>query len=308
MYVLAKSAWSFAMVLIPALIAMPVAADPMKVADAALPQWTTKTAYQPQTSNIAPSTSRPTPLTPGASGELLLGATPDDGDAVGAAELAAYLSRALGRQVTFARANNWLTYSKDMTGGRYDLVLDSAHLTGWRAERLQHAPLVRAADAAVFVLAVHANDTDTRDLAGLRGRTLCAQAEPNLGTLAVMAQFNNPARQPHIVSTADADESYRGLASGKCAGAILPARVAAAHKEVGAVLYRTRSFPGIALSAGPRINAMLQTKIVAALTSADGARATERLRQSLGISAWVPARSDDYAGLGLLLKDSLYYR
>lgn len=299
MYAVGKSVLALALI-VAVLPTAPAAAD------AALPQWTTKATYQPRTAP-ALAVAVPTPAT-AASGELILGATPDEGDAVGAAELAAYLSRALGRRVSFAPANNWLTYSKDMTNGRYDLVLDSAHLTGWRAERLQHAPLVRAADAAVYVLAVHANDKGTHDLAGLRGRTVCAQVEPNLGTLAVMTQFTNPARQPHVVSTADADESYRGLTTGKCAAAILPARVAAAHKEVGAVLYRTRSFPGIALTAGPRVNTMLQTKIVTALTSTEGAHATQRLRQSLGISAWMPARGEEYAGLGVLLKDSLYYR
>lgn len=287
-----------------ALFTTPVAADVIRAADAALPQWTTKATYKPP---LAPAIPVPAQATP-ASGDLVLGATPDEGDATGAAELATYLSRTLGRRVIFSPANNWLAYSKDMTNGRYDLVVDGAHLTGWRAERLQYAPLVRAADAAVFVLALHANDSATRDLTGLRGRPVCAQAEPNLGTLAVMAQFTNPARQPHIVPTADANESYRGLATGKCIGAILPARVAQAHKEIGTVLYRTRSFPGTALSAGPRVNAMLQTKIVAALTSAEGAQATQRLRQSLGVSAWTHARGEDYAGLGALLKDSLYYR
>lgn len=304
MFAVRHPALSLSAAFVAALVTTPVVADLIATADAALPQWTTKTAYQPQPT---PAIAIPAQAARVASGDLVLGATPDEGDAAGAAELAAYLSAALGRRVIYAPANNWLTYSKDMTQGRYDLVLDGAHLTGWRAERLQHTPLVRAADAAVFVLAVHANDK-TRDLAGLRGRPVCAQAEPNLGTLAVMTQFPNPARQPHIVSTADADESYRGLMAGKCAAAILPAHVAQMHKDLGAVLYRTRSFPGTALSAGPRVNPMLQTKITAALASADGAQATQRLRQSLGVSAWTPARGEEYAGLGGLLKDSLYYR
>lgn len=305
MYTIGKRAFPLSAMLLAAIVSTPIAADLIATADAALPQWTTKTAYQPRPT---PATVVPAQAARVASGDLVLGATPDEGDAAGAEELAAYLSTALGRRVVYAPANNWLTYSKDMTQGRYDLVLDGAHLTGWRADRLKHTPLVRAEDAAVFVLVVHANDSATRDLAGLRGRPVCAQAEPNLGTLAVMAQFTNPVRQPHIASTTDANESYRGLVAGKCAAAILPAHVAQARKDLGAVLYRTRAFPGTALSAGPRVNAMLQTKIVAALASTDGAHATQRLRQSLGVSAWMPARGEEYAGLGALLKDSLYYR
>lgn len=305
MYAVAKSLLFLPVTFVTALIlSTPVAADFIATADAALPQWNTKTTYQPGSPLPSPVTA-PAVV---ASGDLVLGATPDEGEAVGAGDLAAYLTRALGRRVVFAATSNWLTYSKDMTQGRYDLVLDSAHLTAWRAERMQHSPLVKSADAAAFVLVTHAKDVATRDLAALRGRAICAPPAPNLGTLAVMAQFDNPVRQPHIVPSADWEAAHQGLITGKCVAAILPAPKLAAYKHVGAVLYRTRNFPGAALSAGPRVNGVLQAKIVAALTSPEGAQATKHLREFLGASAWLPARSEDYAGLSVLLKDSLYYR
>lgn len=308
MYAVARSFLSASVTLITALfLSTPVAADFIATADAALPQWTTKATYQPKPAIPAP-TANPAHEVAAASSDLTLGATPDEGDVAGAGELAAYLSRALGRRVVYAPTNNWLTYSKDMTQGRYDLVLDSAHLTAWRTERLQHAPLVKSADSSAFVLVAHANDTVTRDLAALRGRAICAPPAPNLGALAIMAQFPNPARQPHIVPVADWDAAHQGLVTGKCTAAILPARTVQSYRDVGAVLYRTRNFPGVALSAGPRVNGVLQAKIVAALTSDEGAQATKRVREFIGASAWMPTHNEDYVGLSAMLKDSLYYR
>ena len=222
------------------------------------------------------------------------------------------LSKVIGRKVTYQYSDNWLSYSKDMTDGSYDIVFDGPAFNGWRIEKLSHTPVVRLPEDFVFVVITKADNDRIKQVKDLAGRMICAHAPPNLGTLTMLSQFDNPARQPVIIETKGWDNSYKAMLDGKCAATVVPIKNLtkndAGVKKLTKTLYQHRAMPNQAISVGPRIAPELHTKIAQALLSEEGKQATAKLRTAYAGKDFVPTTRDEYAGLGDLLKSSLYYR
>lgn len=274
----------------------------------------TKVAYSP--AERAATASKPVDsaarLAP-SSGEFVFSAPPGGSYADEIAvyqPVADYLSRVTGQRFRYRYSDNWLTYSRDMTSGVYDLVFDGPAFNGWLMSRLQHTPLVKLPEESVFVIVTRRDNRQITELKHLGGRTVCAHAPPNLGTLTLLSQFDNPSRQPSILETKGWDSAYEALAAGKCAGTVLPLQSLAKNdkdKNLMRVLYKHRALPNLALSAGPRLNDAMREKIKQALLSDEGRAVTAKLRALHAGKEFVAANADEYAGLGHLLKDSLYY-
>jgi len=73
------------------------------------------------------------------------------------------------------------------------------------------------------------------------------------------------------------------------------------------ILYQHVALPNQAFSASPNIPADVQVKIAQALLSEEGKRAASKLLETYAAKQFVTATPEEYAGLGVLLKDSLYY-
>ena len=224
----------------------------------------------------------------------------------------AYLSQATGQRFVFKPSGNWLAYGKEMTEGRYDLVFDGPHFNGWREARLQHRPLVKLPEDFVFVVAARADDASIKDVKSLAGRAVCAHAPPNLGTLTMMSKFDNPSRQPFIVQVEGWKASYEGVLSKECVATVLPLKNLnkfdnGANKKTR-ILYQHVALPNQAFSAAPSIPADVQVKIAKALLSEEGKRVAAKLLETYAAKQFVTASPEEYAGLGILLKDSLYYQ
>lgn len=226
--------------------------------------------------------------------------------------LVEFLSKTLGRKVVFQYADNWLSYSKEMTAGRYDMVFDGPAFNGWRIDKLGHTPLVKLPEDFVFVVVVKADNNRIKQIKDLAGQKVCAHAPPNLGTLTLQAQFDNPVRQPYITEVKGWDNSYKALVSGQCAATILPIENLTKNEkgsnQATRVIYRHKPMPNQAFSVGPRIAPGLHEKIAKALLSDEGRQATEKLRAAYAGKDFVPASRVEYSGLGDLLKTSLYYQ
>jgi len=226
--------------------------------------------------------------------------------------IAELLSKAIGKKVIFKYSDNWLSYSKDMVHGAYDLVaFDGPHFNGWREDKLGHVPLIKMKEDLIFVLITKAENQRITQVKNLAGRTICAHAPPNFGTLTLYSQFDNPARQPVIIQIQGWDNAYKGLIDGKCEATLVPlknlAKFDAGEKKATKIIYKSRTMPNQALSAGPRITPAMQAKIRQAMLSEEGKKATEKLREVYAIKEFVSASREEYAGLGRLLKHTLYF-
>lgn len=267
-------------------------------------QGPAKVAYQKPAETIAPRVT----------GELVLTAapreTPEQGEQL-YGPVAKYLSDVLGRKVVYRYPGNWGVYQGQMQKSVYDLVFDGSHFNGWRAAKIQHNVLVKAPGDLVFVATVLADNTKVTSAQQLAGRTVCAHAPPNLGTLTFLSQFTNPARQPVIVNTDGWDNIFRGMAQGKCTAAVVPMKFVKKNDPDGRlsrIVFKGESLPDNALSAGPRISPAEQTKIVEALLSPAGEAATTKLRAVYaGGKSFVGARNEEFVRLGDLLRNEWGY-
>lgn len=274
-----------------------------------------KVSYAPGAASSPPllnlGADRSTP-----SNEYVFSAPPRE-NAQAAAEIygpiAEYLSRVTGKNVVYRHPGNWIGYQADMRKGEYDLVFDGPHLNAWRAANLQHNILVKAPGDHTFVVAVRQDTDKIRELKQLAGRPVCGMSPPNLGTLTVLSEFDNPARQPIINNTDGGwEQIYSALRSGRCMAAILPARNLAKYDAAGdatRVVFRAKAYPNQALSAGPRVSPEDQAKIARAMTLPDARAPTSRLRDAYALGGdFQPAKTAEFASAMAILKDSWFYQ
>ena len=221
--------------------------------------------------------------------------------------IANLLSKATGEKVTFRYGDNYLVYQSEMRKGSYDIVLDGPQFVSWRMARLGHVPLVKFPGNLVFVAIVRNNQEKIKDLKDLAGRTVCAFPSPNLATITVLYEFGNPSRQPLIVEVQNFADAYKGVLAGKCVGGILQAKLyQELDKEAKAakVLFTSTPLPNQAFTAGPRVTADMRVRITQALLSPEGAASSQKLRDVYKIQALLPASTEEYQGLGKLLRDA----
>lgn len=249
------------------------------------------------------------------SGELVMSAAPREEAAEAEsiyAPIAEYLSRAVGKTVVFKHAGNWGVYQGMMQKGAYDIAFDGPHFNAWRMERSQHNALVKVPGDHVFVVIVKNENERIRELKQLAGRTICAHAPPNLGTLTALNEFDNPARQPIIVNIDGWKEIYGGLMAGKCQAAVLPIKALEKfEKDSGRksrIVFRGATLPDNAFSAGPRVPLSDQEKIARALMSPEGEKVTAKLREKYAANrTFVAANNKEFAGLSTYLKNEWGY-
>lgn len=221
--------------------------------------------------------------------------------------IAAYLSRITGKRFVYQYSDHWLSYSKNMARGTYDVVFDGPAGNGWRLEHIDHAPLVKLPDEIIYSVITRA-DAPAIQLKQLAGRRVCALAAPDVGALALMSQFDNPARQPVMAETKDWQDAYKSLQERRCAGSVMPqSMLGMIDRRTVKVIYLHKPLPNLAFSAGPRLSQELKNRVKGALLAAPGREATAKLRADHGGADFVPAAPAEYVGLGKLLKDSLYY-
>lgn len=224
--------------------------------------------------------------------------------------VADYLSQAIGKKVKYKHPGTWGVYRTEMLKGSYDIIFDGPHFNSYRMEKLSHNILVKIPERHEFVVIVRKDKTAYQNLSQMAGRSFCTHAPPNLGTLVLLSQFDNPSRQPVIISTNGWDNIYNGVASGKCAGGVLPmANLKKVDKaNIARVIFKTAAMPNQAFSAGPRVSLEDQMKLAQALASPDAAVPTEKLRAAYKVGdSFALANNQEYLGLAVYLRNEWGY-
>lgn len=223
--------------------------------------------------------------------------------------VADYLSKAIGKKVVYKHAGTWGVYRTEMVKGGYDIVFDGPHFNSYRMEKLSHNVLAKIPERHEFAMIVR-KENNIANLSQMAGRTFCAHAPPNLGTLVLLSQFDNPARQPVILSTNGWDNIYEGVMSGKCVGGVIPMLNLKKLDRAGnsKVIFKTQALPNQAFSAGPRVSQEDQAKLAQALVSPDATAPTAKLRTAYKVGdSFAPASNQEYMGLAVYLRNEWGY-
>ena len=224
--------------------------------------------------------------------------------------VADFLSKTIGKKVVYKHPGTWGVYRTEMLKGGYDIVFDGPHFNSYRMEKLSHNILVKIPERHEFAVIVRKDRTSFQNVQQMAGRTFCTHAPPNLGTLVLLSQFDNPSRQPVIINTNGWEKIYDGVVSGKCVGGVVPIANLKKYDKSGLtrIVFKTQAMPNQALSAGPRVSLEDQTRIAQALASTDAAVPTEKLRAAYKVGdSFALANNQEYQGLAVYLRNEWGY-
>ena len=136
-------------------------------------------------------------------------------------------------------------------------------------------------------------------------------APPNLGTLTLLSQFENPALQPVIRNTKCWKKIYDGVVAGNCVAGVLPIANLNKYDPSRAnsrTIYTHRALPNQAFSAGPRLTREEQIKISRALVAPEAKEPTSKLRAAYRVgNSFITASNEEYLGVSEYLKNEWGY-
>ena len=228
----------------------------------------------------------------GVSAEFVMTAPPRENPEAGAKiyqPLAEYLSTILGEKVVYKHPKNWLQYQRDLRHDAYDIVFDGPHFVSWRMAHLKHDVLVKLPGTLEFVIVVNKDDSEIKEMKNLVGKKICGIPPPNLATLTVIEQFNNPVRQPIIWGVQGGfPKVYETFRKGGCRAAVFRTtyfykKLTDADRASLRILYHSKALPNQAISVSQRVGSKYKDKIIRSLTLEEtGKKAAQGITQRFG--------------------------
>ena len=222
--------------------------------------------------------------------------------------LADYLSQATGEEITISTQRSFLLYWHKMRKSKhgFDLVLDAAHFTDYRVQKLGYTVLAKLPDTVSFSI-ITKDDAFILDVDELTSKRIATMPSPSLGAVRLEELFPNPMRIPNYVWVLNTDAAVENVLSGKVDAAIVPTRLTSQLDSVNTVM-TTEPVPHMALSASPKVPAPVAEKIRHALTTASNTPAGQEMLKKLKLDKFEPADNTTYQGYAQLLRDSYGYK
>jgi len=216
-----------------------------------------------------------------------------------------FLASATGRGCTLFTASHFYPYWEAARQGKdFNLVLDAAHFTDYRVQKLGFEVLAKIPDTVSYTLVTRNTDlvVDPAELVGKRVATL---GIPSIGAARLNSLFPKPARQPVTVEVHDAERGIKLLLEQKVDAAILPTPIVSQQMARGAninVVLTTDPIPHIALSAAATLDPALRRVIRQALTQAHQTERGREMLKAIGFERFDPASASVYKGQAELLQ------
>ncbi|GMQ96722.1 MAG: hypothetical protein BMS9Abin15_0399 [Gammaproteobacteria bacterium] len=214
--------------------------------------------------------------------------------------MADYLSKVTGQTIKLVTATNFLTYWQTMLRGKYDLILDAAHLTSYRAKKMNYIILAKQLDTASMTLATN-QDLFVFEPVELIGKKIAVLPAPSRDSLTLIDFFPNPLRQPILVEVNNALEAGRKASKGEVDAAIIPSPMVGGFPDLN-VVQQTEPWPHVAMSANPRVPADVQRTIAKALIDAPKSPEGQAMLDAVNLSGFEPTSNEVYAGFDKFLQ------
>lgn len=207
--------------------------------------------------------------------------------------LASYLSRITGKNIKIKTYPNFIVYWNETRDGQgYDLILDAAHFTGYRAKELNFEILAKVPGTVSYSVIV----PDSAMVIGideLVGKKIATLGPPSMGAAKVSLLFNNPLRQPFIYETENSEKALELLFTDEVDAAIIPTPLVGALTGV-AVVTTTDPTQHIALSASPLLDANLRQFIRDSLIHANSTQDGRKMLSEIGFSGFEIPDTEKY--------------
>ena len=215
--------------------------------------------------------------------------------------LTEYLSKATGHTFKLVTSLNFLSYWQNMKkSGKYDFILDAAHLTDYRLKRMNFKVLAKRADSVSYAL-VTSEDAAIIEPEELIGKSLATIGSPSLGMLRLEEMFPNPLRQPVIIEVDSSPDSIQKVLDGKVLAAIVPTPLVGGFPSL-LTITTTELVPHTAISAAPTVPADVQTAVRKALIEADKTEAGKKMLAEINFPSFEKTNAKTYDGFASLLE------
>jgi len=219
------------------------------------------------------------------------------------------LSILLKEKVIYEHPRDWLTYSRRMREGDYDIVFDGPQFASWRMAHINHVPLVRIQGDLRFVIITNQN-SGIQDIQDLATKKICALASPNLATLTILREFTNPVRQPMLVEGKGGMKGiYQRFKDGDCMAVILrdsfyKNKISDLERDEYRVVWESMRMPNQTITMTQVISREARDKVVKAFGSDQGAVSALPLFQrfSKKSTRFIVAEKNEYEDLNYLLE------
>lgn len=217
-----------------------------------------------------------------------------------------YLAQATGRPCRLLTSPNFYAYWNTVRlSTAFNLVLDAAHFTDYRVQKLGFELLAKVPDTVTYSLVTRDNEL-LLDAAELVGKRVATLGIPSIGAARLNGLFPNPSRQPVTIEVGGAEQGMRLLLDRKVNAAILPTPIVAQQMASAggvAVVLTTDPIPHIGLSAAPSLDANIRSALRLALLSAHNSENGRQMLKQIGFERFDPATAAVYAGQAGILKE-----
>lgn len=214
--------------------------------------------------------------------------------------LADYLSTATGHTIKIKTTLDFYSYWKRSQRGDFDLILDAAHFTGYRAKYLNHFILAKVEDTVTYTLVTGA-ETFIFDPDELIGKPVASIDPPSLGAIRLQNMFPNPMREPLVKTVSNSKEAINQVLAGKVVAAMVPTPLIGQYQGLNTVL-TTDPAPHIALSATPQVSTNMRQKIRKALLGAGNHPSGQAMLKAANLAGFEVPDEASYQSLAVLLE------
>lgn len=221
--------------------------------------------------------------------------------------LADYLSQRTGHTIKIKTYRSFSSYWRKIFKHekKFDLVLDAAHFTGYRAKYQNFKVLAKLPDTVSFSI-VSRGDHFTIDTEELISQRIATMPSPSIGAIRLEQLFSNPVNIPNYIWEEDTDAAVQSVLSGKADAAIIPTRMVSTYDNLN-VIHVTEPVPHMALSASPDIPPDIIEMLQRALLNASSSAAGKKMLAKLKIEQFEATDASEYEPYEQLLKDVYGY-
>lgn len=201
---------------------------------------------------------------------------------------------------------NYLAYWDTMRRGEeYNLILDDAHFTDYRVQKMGYKVIAKIPDTVTYSLAVP-QTMKIDDPAKLVGRRIATLGIPSMGAALLNGLFPQPSQQPILIEIDTAREGFDLLRHNKVNAVILPTPLVRDEIARGApfrALLSTAPIPHMGFSVAPTIDTATRRALREALLGANKNDNGRAMLRRVGLERFDPASATIYSGYGRTLQE-----
>lgn len=220
--------------------------------------------------------------------------------------VADYLSEEIGQPVELTLYPSFLAFWEATRGGSdFDIVLDAAPVTDFRAQRQDWRVIARF-DGEVTQSLVTREDDLVFSPDELINEPVAVQPPPSVSALALYQLFPNPVQQPELVFRQTNRDVAQAVIDGEVRAAVMPTPLVGGYGNLYTVV-TTDSLPFLAFSVSPRIPPEVTNALRDALISFGKTEEGRETLRTQNLTEIVPADNALYHGYSELLQGTYGY-